>query len=94
MNEGEVKKCPKCMGEMKSGNVTRDFRILKEGDLYGDKVYALYVGNAASLNYTKNRQQKSLGGGVRLHQNWNKLPQPKNHRNPKKKRLIGKPVRN
>jgi predicted RNA-binding Zn-ribbon protein involved in translation (DUF1610 family) len=35
-------KCPKCGGEMKLGRPSHDFHILKEGDLVGDSVGALY----------------------------------------------------
>jgi len=58
MNEGEVEKCPKCGEEMKSGSVTRDFRILKEGDLYGDKVYALYCRKCGFVELYKERSTK------------------------------------
>jgi len=35
-------RCPKCGGEMKSGTTSGDFRILKQGDLMGDRANALY----------------------------------------------------
>jgi len=38
----EKGKCPKCGGEMKPGSTSHDFHILKEGDLVGDGVGALY----------------------------------------------------
>jgi YgiT-type zinc finger domain-containing protein len=53
MSEKEVSKCPKCGGEMISGEVTRDVRILKHGDLVGDNIYALYCRNCGFLELYK-----------------------------------------
>jgi len=39
----EVEKCPKCSGEMEPGGVYGDFRILKQGDSYGDKLYVFLL---------------------------------------------------
>jgi len=42
MSASEGRKCPKCGGNMQPGSVPSDFRILKSGDLYGDRVSVLY----------------------------------------------------
>jgi len=39
---GERVKCPKCGGAMEYGTTSGDFRILKSGDLVGDRASAFY----------------------------------------------------
>lgn len=54
----EVMNCPKCGGEMKSGSVTRDFRILKEGDLYGDGARVFYCSDCGFVEFYKEPSTK------------------------------------
>ncbi len=54
----EVKKCPKCCGEMKSGRVRGDFRILKRGDSFGDQAYAFYCRNCGFVELYKEQSTK------------------------------------
>jgi YgiT-type zinc finger domain-containing protein len=54
----EVKKCPKCGGEMVSGQVTRDVRIRKQGDLVGDNVYALFCRDCGFIELYKEPSTK------------------------------------
>jgi YgiT-type zinc finger domain-containing protein len=59
-----IKKCPKCSGEMVSGEVAREVRILKEGDMVGDKVDAFFCRNCGFIEFYKEpwrlpRQQQS-----------------------------------
>lgn len=42
MSVAQARKCPKCGGEMKLGTVVGEFRILKEGDMYGDRAQVSY----------------------------------------------------
>ena len=60
MGEKEVGKCPKCGGEMKSGSVSPSggFRILKLGDLQGDKAYALYCRDCGFIELYKEPSTK------------------------------------
>lgn len=58
MGEREVMKCPKCGGEMKSGSVARDFRILKEGDLYGDGARVFYCSDCGFVEFYKEPSTK------------------------------------
>jgi YgiT-type zinc finger domain-containing protein len=54
----ESKKCPKCAGEMSSGEVSRDVRIRKEGDLVGDNVYAFFCKNCGFIELFKEPSTK------------------------------------
>jgi YgiT-type zinc finger domain-containing protein len=54
----QVGKCPKCGGEMKSGKPSQDFRILKEGDLMGDGVEALYCQDCGFIELYKEPSTK------------------------------------
>lgn len=58
MNEGEVAECPKCGGKMESGEVRADFRILKQGDLYGDRTHALYCRDCGFVELYKEASSK------------------------------------
>jgi len=75
-SESQVEKCPKCGGEMKSGKVAsyRDVRILKQGDLQGDAVYAFYCRDCGFIELYKEpstkepwrwpKEQQTPSGGV------------------------------
>ena len=54
----EVEKCPKCSGDMELGGVHGDFRILKHGDLYGDKMYVFYCRECGFVEFYKERSTK------------------------------------
>ena len=58
MGGGEVMKCPKCRGEMRSGSVAGNFRILKEGDLYGDMARVFYCRDCGFIELYKERSTK------------------------------------
>jgi len=58
MGEREVMKCPKCRGEMKSGSVPGNFRILKEGDLYGDMARVFYCSDCGFVEFYKEPSTK------------------------------------
>ena len=58
MNESKVMKCPKCGGEMKSGGVHGEFRILKEGDLMGDRARVFYCGDCGFVELYKEPSTK------------------------------------
>jgi predicted nucleic-acid-binding Zn-ribbon protein len=58
MGMDETKKCPKCGGEMMHGDVTRDVRILKQGDFVGDKVYAFYYRDCGFVELYKEPSTK------------------------------------
>ena len=49
----EPNKCPKCGGEMKSGTTSGDFRILKQGDMVGDRANALYCSDCGFVELYK-----------------------------------------
>ncbi|MGB9676923.1 MAG: YgiT-type zinc finger protein [Candidatus Bathyarchaeales archaeon] len=54
----EAKKCPKCSGEMMLGKVTSDVRILKQGDLVGDELYAFYCRDCGFVEFYKKPSTK------------------------------------
>jgi len=56
----EVEKCPKCGGEMKSGGISTQggFRILKQGDLQGDKVSTFYCRDCGFVELYKEPSTK------------------------------------
>lgn len=58
MNESRVMKCAKCGGEMKSGSVHGDFRILKDGDLMGDRAHVFYCRDCGFVELYKEPSTK------------------------------------
>jgi len=60
----EVKKCPKCGGEMVSGEALVGwgywgFRLKKTGDMVGDKIVAFYCKNCGYIEFYKEiKEQK------------------------------------
>jgi len=58
MRREQVDKCPKCGGEMKSGRPSQDFRILKEGDLVGDRAEAFYCQECGFVELYKEPSMK------------------------------------
>jgi len=54
----DVKKCPKCSGEMVSGEVTRDVRIRKQGDLVGDNMHAFFCRKCGFIELYKEPSTK------------------------------------
>lgn len=54
----EAKKCPKCSGQMMHGEVTREVRILKRGDFFGDKVHAFYCRDCGFIELYKEPSTK------------------------------------
>jgi predicted nucleic-acid-binding Zn-ribbon protein len=54
----QVGKCPKCSGEMRSGRPSQDFRILKEGDLVGDRAEVLYCEYCGFVEFYKEPSSK------------------------------------
>jgi len=56
--ERQFEKCPKCGGEMKSGDVHAELRIRKQGDMYGDKIYALYCRDCGFIELYKEPSAK------------------------------------
>jgi predicted nucleic-acid-binding Zn-ribbon protein len=57
----EVKKCPKCGGEMKSGEISGGgygFRIRKEGDLSGDMINSFYCRDCGFVELYKEPSTK------------------------------------
>jgi len=56
--ERQFEKCPKCGGEMHSGSVSTSFRILKPGDLQGDKVYTYYCKDCGFIELYKEPSTK------------------------------------
>jgi len=53
MSEIDVVKCPKCGGQMNSGSVAGNFRILKAGDLYGDRARVFFCRNCGFVELYK-----------------------------------------
>ena len=60
MNESEVKKCPKCGGEMvEADRLVAHTRVLagvslaKKGDLVGDKIIPYYCGKCGYIEFYK-----------------------------------------
>jgi predicted RNA-binding Zn-ribbon protein involved in translation (DUF1610 family) len=53
MTTGRAHKCPKCGAEMKSGTTSGDFRILKQGDLVGDRANAFYCSDCGFVELYK-----------------------------------------
>ncbi len=56
--EDEFRRCHKCGGEMKTGGVHGDFRILKEGDMYGDRMYVFYCRDCGFVEFYKEPSTK------------------------------------
>lgn len=59
-SKSQIEKCPKCGGEMKSGSVSTSggFRILKSGNLQGDKAYAFYCRDCGFIELYKEPSTK------------------------------------
>ena len=62
MSEKEVKKCPKCDGEMEQGEFTPSHipthRFLKKGDLLGDEIIPFYCKNCGYLELYKEMKKR------------------------------------
>jgi len=58
MTTSHAYKCPKCGGEMKFGTTSGDFRILKQGDLMGDRADAFYCQNCGFVELYKEPSTK------------------------------------
>lgn len=93
--EDEFMRCPKCSGEMKTGGVHGDFRILKQDDMYGDKMYVFYCRDCGFVELYKepsskepwrwpNKQQ--MPSTEELQQQGREKPPPK--KTPKRRRLV------
>ncbi len=54
----ETRKCPKCGGQMGLGRVTGDFRIIKEGDLVGDRTSVIYCKRCGYVEFYKEASTK------------------------------------
>ena len=54
----EAMKCVKCGGEMKFARVRDEVRILKQGDLHGDGVHALYCRDCGFIEFYKEPSTK------------------------------------
>lgn len=62
MAKSDAYKCPKCRGEMKSGTTAGDFRILKQGDLMGDRANVLYCQDCGFVELYKEPSTKERRG--------------------------------
>lgn len=61
MSESEVKKCPKCDGEMKQGSRLASYggvRFAKEGDFVGDVIIPFYCKNCGFIELYKEMKEK------------------------------------
>lgn len=58
MKEGEANRCPKCKGEMTSGIISGNLRIVKQGDLLGDKMNVFYCMNCGFIELYKEASTK------------------------------------
>jgi predicted nucleic-acid-binding Zn-ribbon protein len=61
MRREQVGKCPKCGGEMKPGMTSGDFRILKPGDLVGDRAEASYCQDCGFVELYKEPSTREPG---------------------------------
>jgi predicted nucleic-acid-binding Zn-ribbon protein len=56
LSEDKAKKCPECDGEMKPGNSLAGYgvaRLMKYGDIHGDKVIPFYCENCGFIKLYK-----------------------------------------
>jgi len=61
MSENEVKKCPKCNGEMEQGKRIAGYggvTFAKRGDLVGDKIIPFYCKNCGFIEIYKEMKKK------------------------------------
>jgi len=58
VKEGEAYRCPKCKGEMASGIVSGNLRIVKQGDLVGDRMNAFYCMDCGFIELYKEASTK------------------------------------
>ena len=62
MSESEVKKCPKCDGEMEQGEFSQahvpSHRFLKKGDWRGDEIIPFYCKNCGYIEICKEMKEK------------------------------------
>jgi predicted nucleic-acid-binding Zn-ribbon protein len=62
MSETEVKKCPKCDGEMEQGEFSQAHvmrhRFLKKGDLLGDEIIPFYCKNCGYIELYKETKKR------------------------------------
>lgn len=58
MNEVGANRCPKCKGEMTSGIISGNLRIVKQGDLLGDKMNVFYCMNCGFIELYKEASTK------------------------------------
>jgi len=75
MGEGEVKKCPKCGGEMEKGArltfhgrwpIPEAVTLAKEGDFYGDKIIPFYCRNCWYIELCKTPSAPEAVGSVNM----------------------------
>lgn len=83
MTETRVYKCPKCGGEMKTGTTSGDFRILKQGDLVGDRAYAYYCSYCGFVELYKEASSKEPRRWRAQPQEVEQAPQRKEPQKPK-----------
>ena len=60
MKEGEANRCPKCKGEMAGGIISGNLRIVKQGDLLGDKMNVFYCVDCGFIELYKEASTKEL----------------------------------
>jgi len=58
MAKSDAYKCPKCGGEMKFGTTSGQFRILKPGDMMGDRTNVFYCQNCGFIELYKEPSTK------------------------------------
>ena len=56
MKEGN--RCPKCKGEMTSGMISGNLRIVKQGDLLGDRMFVFYCMDCGFIELYKEASTK------------------------------------
>ena len=93
MGEREVMKCPKCRGEMRSGSVAGNFRILKEGDLYGDMARVFYCGVCGFVELYKEPSTKESGRWRARSTESEQAPTSEEPQQPEKEETERKPVK-
>jgi len=63
MSEGEVKKCPKCSGEMEKGRKLFAYygvTFAKKGDWFGDKIIPYYCKKCGFIELYKEMKEDKL----------------------------------